>query len=72
MKVSEQNIRKLEKALLRSLVDPQDSDLRKRYVKGRIYGDALEVKGNLVTPTELASTSKILRILQRLLIGIED
>ncbi len=72
MKISAQNIRKLEKALLRSLVDPQDSEIRKRYVKGRIYGEASEIKENFLPTAELEPKSKIMTFLQRLLIGIEE
>ncbi len=39
MKVPKKNIRILEKGLLSALIDPLDSDQRKRYVKRWVYGE---------------------------------
>ena len=45
MKASEgKKIRPLEKSLMKALVDPPDSDQRRRYVKRWIYGEGNKLK----------------------------
>ena len=38
---STKKIRSLEKGLMKALLDPLDSDQRKRYVKRWLYGEAI-------------------------------
>ncbi len=68
-KTNQNNIRRLEKGLLRSLVDPQDSLQRQRYVKKWIYGETVTQsdpeKDSYISETDRS----IWGILQRIITG---
>ncbi len=70
-KPKKSKVKKLEKDLLRSLVDPQDSAQRHRYVKRWIYGELPDQKESLTTTEVNAGRQSLWSILHKVITGDE-
>ncbi len=74
MKNKKKKIRKLELDLIQTLLDPQDSDQRKRYLKRWIYGESPKevVSRSVQVIRELKPRRTIWSFLARVLTGDDD